>query len=149
MSKFLELIAENTPDLDLDEKIAAKRAVQRCLMDKDIRCDADQTSEDIKIHLPDGRIVKLEVKEFIEVDNKQAIPSEDNQMMKPELTKQGDKAAELALAMGAATDVVGKVDPKAGMFARDGAKKLAKVTNQVYLQVANDLKKSLKAIKQG
>ena len=82
MSKFLDLIEENTPDLNLDEKIAAKRAV-------------------------------------------------------------------LALAMGAATDVVGKVDPKAGMFARDGAKKLAKVTNQVYLQVASDLKKSLKAIKRG
>ena len=93
------------------------------------------------IHLPDGRIVKLEVKEFVEV--------EDAETMKPELTKQGDKAAELALAMGAATDVVGKVDPKAGLFARSGAKKLAKLTNQVYLQVASDLKKSLKAIKRG
>jgi|14_taG_2_1085336.scaffolds.fasta_scaffold00988_7 hypothetical protein len=141
MSKFLDLIEENTPDLNLDEKIAAKRAVQRCLMEKDIKCDADQKSDDVMIHLPDGRIVKLEVKEFVEV--------EDAETMKPELTQQGDKAAELALAMGAATDVVGKVDPKAGMFARDGAKKLAKVTNQVYLQVANDLKKSLKAIKKG
>ena len=88
MSKFLDLIEENTPDLNLDEKIAAKRAVQRCLMEKDIKCDADQKSDDVMIHLPD-------------------------------------------------------------MFARDGAKKLAKVTNQVYLQVANDLKKSLKAIKKG
>ena len=52
MSKFLDLIEENTPDLNLDEKIAAKRALQRCLMEKDIKCDVDQRSEDVMIHLP-------------------------------------------------------------------------------------------------
>ncbi len=141
MSKFLDLIEENTPDLNLDEKIAAKRAVQRCLMEKDIKCDVDQKSEDVMIHLPDGRIVKLEVKEFVEV--------EDAETMKPELSKQGDKAAEVGLALQTATDVVGKVDPKVGAFTRNGVKKLAKLTNQAYLQIANDLQKSLKAIKKG
>ena len=141
MSKFLDLIEENTPDLNLDEKIAAKRAVQRCLMEKDIKCDVDQKSEDVMIHLPDGRIVKLEVKEFVEV--------EDAETMNPELSKQGDKAAEVGLALQTATDVVGKVDPKVGAFTRNGVKKLAKLTNQAYLQIANDLQKSLKAIKKG
>ena len=141
MSKFLDLIEENTPDLNLDEKIAAKRAVQRCLMEKDIKCDADQKSDDVMIHLPDGRIVKLEVKEFVEV--------EDAETMKPELSKQGDNAAAVGLALQTATDVVGKVDPQAGTFTRNGVKKLAKMTNQAYLQIANDLQKSLKAIKKG
>jgi len=80
MSKFLDLIVENTPDLDLDEKIAAKRAVQRCLMEKDIRCDADQRSEDIMIHLPDGRVVKLEVKEFVEVEDQEMAATDTKKM---------------------------------------------------------------------
>ena len=69
MSKFLGLIEENTPDLNLDEKIAAKRAVQRYLMEKDIRCDADQKSDNIIIHLPDGRAVNLEVVDFVDTED--------------------------------------------------------------------------------
>ena len=140
MSKFLDLIEENTPDLNLDEKIAAKRAVQRCLMEKDIKCDADQKSDDVMIHLPDGRIVKLEVKEFVEVEDAEA---------EGQLGNQADNAAAVGLALQTATDVVGKVDPQAGTFTRNGVKKLAKMTNQAYLQIANDLQKSLKAIKKG
>src|SRR6056300_568022 len=140
MSKFLDLIEENTPDLDLDEKIAAKRAVQRCLMEKDIRCDADQRSEDIMIHLPDGRVVKLEVKEFVNV--------EDQEMqVDGALDKQGNKAAALGIALKTAEDVTGAVDPKARMLGRSGVKQLAKAKNDAYLQIASGLKKAVKDIK--
>lgn len=81
MSKFLDLIEENTPDLNLDEKIAAKRALQRCLMEKDIKCDVDQRSEDVMIHLPDGRIVKLEVKEFVNVEDQEMMAATDTKKM--------------------------------------------------------------------
>ena len=140
MSKFLDLIEENTPDLNLDEKIAAKRAVQRCLMEKDIRCDADQRSEDIMIHLPDGRIVKLEVKEFVNV--------EDQEMqVDSALDKQGNKAAALGVALKTAEDVTGAVDPQARMLGRSGVKQLAKAKNDAYLQIASGLKKAVKDIK--
>ena len=141
MSKFLDLIEENTPDLDLDEKIAAKRAVQRCLMEKDIRCDADQRSEDIMIHLPDGRVVKLEVKEFVEVED-----AETNAVDQA-LDKQGNKAAALGVALKTAEDVTGAVDPKARMLGRSGVKQLAKAKNDAYLQIASGLKKAVKDIK--
>jgi len=136
MSKFLDLIVENTPDLDLDEKIAAKRAVQRCLMEKDIRCDADQRSEDIMIHLPDGRVVKLEVKEFVEVED-----GENNA-----LSKAGDNLAGIDLAVQAAEKIVGANDPRRGLRLQNPKKKVERAMGKVYSKVADNLNSALKSL---
>src|SRR6056300_1449106 len=137
MSKFLDLIEENTPDLDLDEKIAAKRAVQRCLMEKDIRCDADQRSEDIMIHLPDGRIVKLEVKEFVNVED------QEMQVNGGEMTKM----ANLGKALKAAEAVVGGNNPRKRMMALSNPKKnVEKAVGDVYNKIAKNLKSFVKDI---
>lgn len=125
MSKFLDLIEENTPDLDLDEKIAAKRAVQRCLMEKGIRCDADQRSEDVMIHLPDGRIVKLEVKEFVD--------TEDDEM---------DDMAQAELAIGTAEKFKAAAGPKS-----KGSKKMDKSISNLVTVVSNKINKIAKNIK--
>ena len=127
MSKFLDLIEENTPDLDLDEKIAAKRAVQRCLMEKDIRCDADQRSEDISIHLPDGRIVKLEVKKFVNV--------EDGEIAMDDLAN-----AELAL------DAAAKIKAAGGDRPSRGVKKIEKSENNLQKKVATTIDKIAKEL---
>jgi len=137
MSKFLDLIEENTPDLNLDEKIAAKRAVQRCLMEKDIRCDADQRSEDIMIHLPDGRIVKLEVKEFVNVED------QEMQVNGGEMSKM----ANLGKALTAAETVVGANDPRKRMLALSNPKKnVEKAVGDVYNKIAKNLKSFVKDI---
>ena len=136
MSKFLDLIVENTPDLDLDEKIAAKRAVQRCLMEKDIRCDADQRSEDIMIHLPDGRVVKLEVKEFVEVED-----GETNA-----LSQAGDNLAGIDLAVQAAEKIVGANDPRRGLRLQNPKKKVERAMGKVYSKVADNLNNALKSL---
>ena len=136
MSKFLDLIVENTPDLDLDEKIAAKRAVQRCLMEKNIRCDADQRSEDIMIHLPDGRVVKLEVKEFVEVEDQ-----ENNA-----LSKAGDNLSGIDLAVQAAEKIVGANDPRRGLRLQNPKKKVERAMGKVYSKVADNLNSALKSL---
>lgn len=125
MSKFLGLIEENTPDLNLDEKIAAKRAVQRCLMEKDIRCDADQKSDNIIIHLPDGRAVNLEVVDFID--------TEDDEM---------DDMAAAERAMGAAEKFKAVANPESR-----GAKKMDKSISNLVTVVSNKINKIAKSIK--
>ena len=125
MSKFLDLIEENTPDLDLDEKIAAKRAVQRCLMEKDIRCDADQKSDNVVIHLPDGRAVNLEVIDFVD--------TEDNEM---------DDVAEAEIAIGAAEKFKAAANPES-----KGAKKMDKSISNLVTVVSNKINKIAKNIK--
>lgn len=125
MSKFLGLIEENTPDLNLDEKIAAKRAVQRCLMDKDIRCDADQKSDNVIIHLPDGRAVNLEVIDFID--------TEDNEM---------DDMAEAEIAIGTAEKFKSAANPES-----KGAKKMDKSISNLVTVVSNKINKIAKNIK--
>lgn len=136
MSKFLNLIVENTPDLDLDAKIAAKRAVQRCLMEKDIRCDADQRSEDVMIHLPDGRIVKLEVRGFVEVEDQ-----ENNA-----LSRAGDNLAGIDLAVQAAEKIVGANDPRRGLQLQNPKKKVERAMGKVYSKVADNLNSALKSL---
>jgi|SRR6056300_1456356 hypothetical protein len=132
MSKFLDLIEENTPDLDLDEKIAAKRAVQRCLMEKDIRCDADQRSEDIMIHLPDGRIVKLEVKEFVNVEDQ-------------ELKVDDAKVAEAGKVLKAAEQITGINDPRRRLTGIGNPKKnVEKAVGDMYNKVAKRVKQFAK-----
>jgi len=132
MSKFLDLIEENTPDLDLDEKIAAKRAVQRCLMEKDIRCDADQRSEDIMIHLPDGRIVKLEVKEFVNVEDQ-------------ELKVDDAKVAEAGKVLKAAEQITGINDPRRRLTGIGNPKKnVEKSVGDMYNKVAKRVKQFAK-----
>lgn len=132
MSKFLDLIEENTPDLDLDEKIAAKRAVQRCLMEKDIRCDADQRSEDIMIHLPDGRIVKLEVKEFVNVEDQ-------------ELKVDDAKVAEAGKVLKAAEQITGINDPRRQLTGIGNPKKnVEKAVGDMYNKVAKRVKQFAK-----
>tara|TARA_R110001592_G_scaffold120331_4_gene324407 strand:- start:6002 stop:6379 length:378 start_codon:yes stop_codon:yes gene_type:complete len=125
MNRFLELVEENTPDLNLDERIAAKRAVQRCLMDNDIRCDADQKSDNVIIHLPDGRAVNLEVIDFID--------TEDNEM---------DDMAAAELAMGAAEKFKAVANPKSR-----GAKKMDKSISNLVTVVSNKINKIAKSIK--
>jgi len=132
MSKFLDLIEENTPDLDLDEKIAAKRAVQRCLMEKDIRCDADQRSEDIMIHLPDGRVVKLEVKEFVNVEDQ-------------ELKVDDAKVAEADKVLKAAEQLTGINDPRRRLTGMGNPKKnVEKAVGDLYNKVAKRVKQFAK-----
>jgi len=125
MNRFLELVEENTPDLNLDERIAAKRAVQRCLMDKDIRCDADQKSDNVIIHLPDGRAVNLEVIDFID--------TEDDEM---------DDMAAAELAMGAAEKFKAVANPESR-----GAKKMDKSISNLVTVVSNKINKIAKSIK--
>lgn len=132
MSKFLDLIEENTPDLDLDEKIAAKRAVQRCLMEKDIRCDADQRSEDIMIHLPDGRVVKLEVKEFVNVEDQ-------------ELKVDDERVAEAGKVLKAAEQITGISDPRRRLTGMGNPKKnVEKAVGDMYNKVAKKVKQFAK-----
>jgi len=125
MNRFLELVEENTPDLNLDERIAAKRAVQRCLMDKDIKCDADQKSDNVIIHLPDGRAVNLEVIDFID--------TEDDEM---------DDMAAAELAMGAAEKFKAVANPESR-----GAKKMDKSISNLVTVVSNKINKIAKSIK--
>lgn len=132
MSKFLDLIEENTPDLNLDEKIAAKRAVQRCLMEKDIKCDADQRSEDIMIHLPDGRIVKLEVKEFVNTEDQ-------------ELKVDGERMAEAGKVLKAAEQITGISDPRRRLTGMGNPKKnVEKAVGDMYKKVAKKVKQFAK-----
>jgi hypothetical protein len=138
MSKFLDLIEENTPDLNLDEKIAAKRAVQRCLMEKGIKCDADQRSEDVMIHLPDGRIVKLEVKEFVEI--------EDNEAADGASVNATDNLEAIGMAVSAAEKIVGANNPRRGMQFQNPKKKIERSIGKVYSKVADQLNNVLKTI---
>lgn len=132
MSKFLDLIVENTPDLDLDEKIAAKRAVQRCLMEKDIRCDADQRSEDVMIHLPDGRIVRLEVKGFVEMEDQ-------------ELKVDDAKVAQASKVLKAAEQITGINDPRRRLTGIGNPKKnVEKAVGDMYNKVAKRVKEFAK-----
>tara|TARA_R110002167_G_scaffold45676_5_gene137119 strand:+ start:1700 stop:2116 length:417 start_codon:yes stop_codon:yes gene_type:complete len=138
MSKFLDLIEENTPDLNLDEKIAAKRALQRCLMEKDIKCDVDQRSEDVMIHLPDGRIVKLEVKEFVEI--------EDNEAADGAAVNATDNMERIGMAVSAAEKIVGANNPRRGMQFQNPKKKIERSIGKVYSKVADQLNSVLKTI---
>lgn len=139
MSKFLDLIEENTPDLNLDEKIAAKRALQRCLMEKDIKCDVDQRSEDVMIHLPDGRIVKLEVKEFVKIEDAE-IPGDGATLGAV------DKMEKIGMAVNAAEKIVGANDPRRGMQFQNPKKKIERSIGKVYSKVADQLNSVLKSI---
>ena len=124
--KFLKLVEENTPDKELDSKIVAKRALQRCLMDKDIKCEAHQSSDDVMIHLPDGRIVKLEVKELVEVEDQEMVVD--------------DKKVEQAQkALKAAEAITGTKEARAGMLGRDPKKNVERAVGKLYNKVAKQL----------
>ncbi len=64
-------------------------------MEKGIKCDADQKSDNVIIHLPDGRAVNLEVIDFID--------TEDDEM---------DDMAAAELAMGAAEKFKAVANPE-------------------------------------
>ena len=64
MSKFLNLVEENTPEHDLDNLTAGKRALQRCLLQHDISAHATQHDNNIVITLNNGSVVTLEVKKY-------------------------------------------------------------------------------------
>lgn len=124
--KFLKLVEENTPNPELDSKIVAKRALQRCLMDKDIKCEAHQSSEDVMIHLPDGRVVKVEVKEFVEVEDQEMVVD--------------DKKVEQAQkALKAAEAITGTKEARAGMLGRDPKKNVERAVGKLYNKVAKQL----------
>lgn len=124
--KFLKLVEENTPDKELDSKIVAKRALQRCLMDKDIKCEAHQNSEDVMIHLPDGRVVKVEVKELVEVEDQEMVVD--------------DKKVEQAQkALKAAEAITGTKEARAGMLGRDPKKNVERAVGKLYNKVAKQL----------
>ena len=132
MSKFLGLIEENTPDLNLDEKIAAKRAVQRCLMEKDIRCDADQKSDNIIIHLPDGRAVNLEVVDFVNTEDQ-------------ELQVDDERVAEAGKVLKAAEQITGISDPRRRLTGIGNPKKnVEKSVGDLYNKVAKKVKEFAK-----
>jgi hypothetical protein len=65
MSKFLNIVEDNTPESDIDIKTAAKRMLQRTLMDCDIKVKAPAFKDTLYVELSDGRIVELEVKKVI------------------------------------------------------------------------------------
>ena len=62
MSKFLEIVEGNTPDVDLDSLINAKRSLQRMLIKLGVEVEAKIFKDILLIKLPDGRTVELEVK---------------------------------------------------------------------------------------
>ena len=124
--KFLKLVEENTPDPHLDNRTVAKRALQRCLMEKDIKCEAHQSSDEVMVHLPDGRIVKLEVKELVEVEDQEMVVD--------------DKKVEQAQkALKAAETITGTREARAGMLGRDPKKNVERAVGKLYNKVAKQL----------
>jgi hypothetical protein len=65
MSKFLNIVEDNTPESDIDIKTAAKRHLQRMLMDCDIKVKAPTFKDILYVELTDGRVVELEVKKVV------------------------------------------------------------------------------------
>ena len=62
MSKFLEIVEGNTPETDIDTITDAKRTLQRMLINLGVKVDAKIFEDVLIIKLPDGRSVKLEIK---------------------------------------------------------------------------------------
>ena len=62
MSKFLEIIENNNPEIDLDSITSAKRELQRMLIKQGVIAKAGITDNMITIVLPDKRVMHLEVK---------------------------------------------------------------------------------------
>lgn len=62
MSKFLEIVESNNPEVDLDSIIEAKRGLQRMLIKLGVSVQAKIFKDVLFVTLTDGRIVELEVK---------------------------------------------------------------------------------------
>ena len=107
-------------------------------MEKDIKCDVDQRSEDVMIHLPDGRIVKLEVKEFVEI--------EDNEAADGAAVNATDNMERIGMAVSAAEKIVGANNPRRGMQFQNPKKKIERSIGKVYSKVADQLNSVLKTI---
>lgn len=63
MSKFLEIVENNNPEIDLDSITAAKRELQRMLIGQGIIAKASFSDNNLIVVLPDKRVIKLEVKD--------------------------------------------------------------------------------------
>lgn len=75
MSKFLNLVAKNTPGNDLDSITKGKRMLQKYLIQHDIMANATQSSNDISIVVQTGAenfVVELEVKSIRSVKQEEA-----------------------------------------------------------------------------
>jgi hypothetical protein len=62
MSKFLEIVENNNPEVDLDSITEVKRELQRMLIKMGISAKASFTNNILYVTLPDKRVVELEVK---------------------------------------------------------------------------------------
>lgn len=72
MSKFLEIVEGNTPDVDLDSLIDAKRSLQRMLIKLGVKVEAKIFKDILLIKLQDGRTVELEVKSVTKSSEEEA-----------------------------------------------------------------------------
>jgi len=75
MSKFLNLVAENTPENDLDSITKGKRMLQKYLIQHDIMATATQGSNDISIVVQtdeENVVVELEVKSIRSVKQEES-----------------------------------------------------------------------------
>jgi len=62
MSKFLQIIEEAIPAVDIDAITEAKRSLQRMLMNLKVPVQAKVFQDILFVTLPDKRVVELEVK---------------------------------------------------------------------------------------
>lgn len=62
MSKFLQIIEEAIPKVDIDAITEAKRSLQRMLMKLNVSVQAKVFQDILLVTLPDMRVVELEVK---------------------------------------------------------------------------------------
>ena len=62
MSKFLQIIEEAIPAVDIDAITEAKRSLQRMLMNLKVPVQAKVFQDILLVTLPDMRVVELEVK---------------------------------------------------------------------------------------
>lgn len=62
MSKFLEIVENAKPEIDLDSITAAKRELQRMLIKAGFSAKASFSDNNLVVVLPDKRVVQLEVK---------------------------------------------------------------------------------------
>jgi hypothetical protein len=72
MSKFLEIVEGNTPDVDLDSLIDAKRTLQRMLIKLGVEVEAKVFKDILLVKLPDGRTVELEIKSVTKPSEEEA-----------------------------------------------------------------------------
>lgn len=130
MSKFLDLIAENTPaDLD-DLTDAVKKHVTKIFTSAGLQADYKTFQDVVTVVLSDGTKVVLEIKNLIPAEAEEVDGHEDGENTMDDLAK-----AELAL--GAAE----KIKAAGGDRPSRGVKKIDRSSSNLQAKVAKTLDK--------